>query len=71
MKEAYFNTNEEFGTHSINTLRILEAQDLFYIMKGGIKYEKEKLKQAETITHCKTEEEAKRVIEILCSIEKQ
>lgn len=70
MKETYFNTNEEFGRHSLRTLRVIDGGDGFAIMKGGIVDQKGKLKQAEVVLTCETKEEAERVIGILCSIEK-
>lgn len=63
----YFNTEENFGRHSSQTLRIQET-DGFQIMKGGMIDQKGKLKQADVIAWTETREEAEMLIKKLCEL---
>lgn len=64
----YFNNDEKFGRHSFSTLRVIEGNDGFLIMKGGIISSKGKLAQAEVMAFCKTKEEAEELLEKMINL---
>ena len=71
----YFNTDENFGTHSNKTLRIEDAGggdepegNGWTIVRGGMVNQKGKLVQVEVVLHCETKKEAEELVGKLVSL---